>query len=102
MRLRYTRRAQRHIDGIHGYIAERNPDAARRVIQRIRATADLLQEFPLAGHAGLVTGTREMIVVGLPYVIVHRIDPRGGGVLEILGIYHMAQDRARHIRDSNE
>jgi plasmid stabilization system protein ParE len=102
MRLRYTRRARQHIDGIHSYIAERNPDAARRVIQRIRATAELLAEFPLTGHPGLVRGTREMIVVGLPYVIVHRIDPKNDRIMEILGIYHMAQDRARHIRNFND
>jgi plasmid stabilization system protein ParE len=93
MRLRYTSRARRHIDSIQSYIAERNPDAARRVIERIRATAELLREFPFIGHDGLVPGTREMVVVGLPFVIVHRIDPKGEDV-DVLGVYHAAQDRA--------
>jgi plasmid stabilization system protein ParE len=46
------------------------------VIERIRATAELLREFPFIGHDGLVPGTREMVVVGLPFVIVHRINPK--------------------------
>jgi len=35
MKLHYTRRARRHLDGISHYIAERNPDAARQVGARI-------------------------------------------------------------------
>jgi len=93
MRLRYTSRARRHLDGIHTYIAERNPNAARHVIDRIRATAELLREFPKLGHQGLVAGTREMVVVGTPYVIVHRIRSAPADILDVLGIYHAAQDR---------
>ena len=102
MKLRYTSRARRHIDGIYSYIADRNPDAARRVIQRIRATAELLREFPLLGHEGIVPGTREMVVVSLPYMIVHRIDPKNEDIVDILGVYHAAQDRARQISSSNQ
>ena len=93
VKLRYTSRARRHIDGIHSYLSERNPEAARHVAGRIRAIVELLCEFPLLGHEGLVSGTREMVVVGLPYVIVHRIAPSDDDTLEILGVYHTAQDR---------
>jgi plasmid stabilization system protein ParE len=46
MKLRYTRRAQRHLEAIAEYIAERNPDAAGRVGERIRETTVLLRDFP--------------------------------------------------------
>jgi toxin ParE1/3/4 len=98
MRLRYTSRARRHLDNIHSYIVERNPGAARHVIDRIRTTTELLREFPKLGHRGLVAGTREMVVIGTPYVIVHRVEPNPGDVLDILGIYHAAQDRADRDR----
>jgi plasmid stabilization system protein ParE len=56
---------------------------------------DLLREFPLIGHEGLLSGTREIAVPGLPYVIVHRIEREDEESLVILGVYHGAQDRTR-------
>jgi plasmid stabilization system protein ParE len=69
------------------------------VVERIRATAELLREFQFIGHEGIVPGTREMVVVGLPFVIVHWIDPIGATV-DVLGVYHAAQDRTRHRPDN--
>jgi toxin ParE1/3/4 len=91
--LRYTPRARRHLNAIAEYIAEQNPDAARRVGSRIRETIDLLTAFPHMGRVGVMPGTREMVVPGLPYIIVHRIDVREPDTLVILGIYHGAQLR---------
>jgi len=93
VRLRFTRRARRHLDAIAEYIAERNPEAARRVGARIRETIDLLAAFPHMGHEGALTGTREMGVPGLPYIIVYRIENGDEDTLVILGIYHGAQLR---------
>ncbi len=93
MRLRYTLRARRHLDAISEYIIERNPDAARRVGARIRETIDLLVAFPDIGHQGALSGTREMVVPGLPYVIVHRVETGDEDTLVILGVYHGAQLR---------
>jgi toxin ParE1/3/4 len=46
--------------------------------------------FPQMGHSGLLPGTREMVVPGLPYIVVHRSDE---DALVILGVYHGAQLR---------
>jgi toxin ParE1/3/4 len=54
---------------------------------------DLLAAFPNMGHKGQLPGTREMVVPGLPYIIVYRIENREEGELVILGIYHGAQRR---------
>ena len=101
MRLRYTRRAQRHLDNIHNYIHERSPAAATRVIDRIRYRADFLRDFPEMGPVGLVEGTRELVVVGLPYVIVYRITIENPDIVEILGVYHGAQDRTQSLPGSS-
>src|SRR5205085_3035213 len=93
VRLRYTPRARRHLDAISDYIHERNRDAARRVGARIRETIDLLAAFPDIGHEGALPGTREMVVPGLPYIIVHRIEAGAEETLVILGVYHGAQLR---------
>jgi plasmid stabilization system protein ParE len=90
VKLRYTRRALRHLNSIANYIAERNPEAARGVGARIKETIELLSGFPQMGHEGSLPGTREMVVPGLPYIVVHRSDE---DALTILGIYHGAQLR---------
>ena len=93
MRLRYTPQAIRHLDAIAQYISERNPEAARRVGARIREVIDLLRIFPLIGHAGGLSGTRELVVPSLPYIIVYRLEYREENTLVILGVYHAAQLR---------
>jgi toxin ParE1/3/4 len=60
--------------------------------QRIRETMHLLSNFPTIGHEGALQGTREMVVPGLPYIMVHRVEPAEGAVV-ILGIYHGARRR---------
>jgi toxin ParE1/3/4 len=99
VRLRYSRRARRQLDNIHSYIHERNPGAATRVIARIRRSANLLTDFPGLGPYGLVEGTHELVVVGMPYVIVYRMANDRDDIIDILGIYHGAQDRERDLRD---
>jgi plasmid stabilization system protein ParE len=39
-----------------------------------RETIDLLIAFPDIGHKGALSGTREMVVPGLPYVVVYRLE----------------------------
>jgi plasmid stabilization system protein ParE len=63
VRLRFTRRARRHLDAISEYITERNPDAARSVGARIRETICLLAVFPHMGHEGALPGTHEIKAV---------------------------------------
>jgi addiction module RelE/StbE family toxin len=93
MRLRFTRRARRHLEDIAEYISERNPDAARRVGARIRETIELVATFPEMGHSGALATTREIVVQGLPYIVVYRVDRDVSGELVILGAYHGAQLR---------
>ena len=90
MKVRYTLEAIGHIGAIYAYIEARNPEAARRVIARIRATAEQLGEFPHVGHYGLVAGTRELAVRGLPYIIVHELHV---DEVVVIGVFHGAQDR---------
>jgi toxin ParE1/3/4 len=59
VKLRYSEDAIRHIDAIHAYIAERNPIAATRVVERIRVAAERLLPFPEMALAGVVPNARE-------------------------------------------
>jgi plasmid stabilization system protein ParE len=93
MTLRYTRRSQRHLDAIAKYISERDPAAAQRVGARIRESVELLDGFPNMGRDGQLFGTRELIVPGLPYIVVYRAERGREPAVAILGVYHGAQLR---------
>ena len=92
MKVRYTIDAFLHIAAIQSYINERNPVAAIRVVARIRSSAEQLGELPLIGHEGSAAGTREWVVTGLPYIIVHEIDAANDELI-VLAVYHGAQIR---------
>jgi plasmid stabilization system protein ParE len=95
MRVLFTARARRHLNEIFEYLTERNPAAARRVGSRIRQVTALLGYLPHIGRPGVLAGTREMVVPGLPYVIVYRAAQEHDEALVILGVYHCAQQRPR-------
>ncbi len=92
MRLRRTPEALGHISGIQFYIEVRNPDGAARVVRRIWAGMERLADLPNIGRSGVVSGTREWTVPGLPYLIVYEINQAINELL-ILGVFHGAQNR---------
>lgn len=89
MKLRYAGRALREIDAIWKHIAESSPKAAQSVEGRIRAATSRLERFPESGRPGRIDGTRELVVPGLPYVAVYRIEDRG---VLVLAVRHAARD----------
>jgi toxin ParE1/3/4 len=104
MRLRYSRRALRHIDDISTYLEQRSPSATRQISGRIRDAISMLLEFPEVGRSGAKAGTREFPIPGLPYVIVYRVYLPAGdaGELRIAGIYHAARLRPGQARPPKE
>ncbi|WP_238947807.1 type II toxin-antitoxin system RelE/ParE family toxin [Caldimonas brevitalea] len=52
---------------------ERNPLAARDVYDEIVKQSDLLLQHPEIGRPGRVSGTRELVISGFPYVIPYAI-----------------------------
>jgi len=91
MRLRYTPHARGQLEHIAEYIAERDPVASMRVGAQIHKTALFLTEFPLLGHESELSGTREIVVPRIPYVILYRIK-KDKETIEVIGIYHTAQE----------
>ena len=70
------------------FIAEDSVTAAIQVDDVLEASVDHLPEFPESGRPGRLKDTRELIVTGLPYVIVYAID---GDVVKILRVFHTAR-----------
>ena len=88
MRVRWLSIALANLDAEAEYIAEDNPAAAGRVVQRIFRAADLLEKNPALGRPGRVAGTRELVVAETPYILPYRVR---GEVVEILRVFHAAR-----------
>jgi toxin ParE1/3/4 len=88
VRVRWLRTALANLDAEGEYIAEDNPAAAGRVVQRILRAVDLLKENPAMGRPGRVAGTRELVVPEAPYLVPYQVR---GEVVEILRVFHAAR-----------
>jgi len=88
VRVRWLRTAIANLDAEAEYIAEDNPPAAGRVVQKILRAVDLLKKNPAMGRAGRVAGTRELVVAETPYIIPYRVR---GDAVEILRVFHAAR-----------
>jgi toxin ParE1/3/4 len=88
MKLRFTPRARLDLAEIHDYIAQENPQAARRVIAILRKTAEALPSNPLVGRSGRVADTRELAVGRLPFVLAYRLE---ADEVQILSVIHTSR-----------
>lgn len=88
MRSLWTAQALDDLGAIVTHIANDDPDAANRLLDRIEETGSvILPANPLMGRPGRVEGTREF-VVHPSYILVYRVQ---AGRLEILTVRHSAR-----------
>lgn len=83
--IRFTPQAVANLETIRSWIAADDERAADRVLARIRQATEMLGQFPKLGHQGSVTGTRELKVTGLPYLLVYVLHR---GDIDILTVLH--------------
>jgi toxin ParE1/3/4 len=86
--IRWTRWALRRLDEIGAHIEADNPAAAARVVGAIARGVARLGRAPGRGRPGRIRGTRELVVVGTPYIVAYRVHAND---IEILTIQHGAQ-----------
>ena len=79
MRVRWTWPASEDLTHICDYISRDNPAAALRVARTVYQGVESLQQLPQRGRNGRVTGTRELVFPGLPYVAVYEIQRMQSG-----------------------
>jgi toxin ParE1/3/4 len=91
MRVRWSESALTDIDEIFSYIHERNRTAATAVIERIKAVAGLLQDFPEAGHLTDEPSVRIFPTVRHPYLVFYTVNPAEDEIV-ILHVRHGAQE----------
>ena len=90
MRLRWTPAAAEDLESIHTYLSQHHPSFAQPTIRLLYNSARSLRNFTERGRPGTISETRELVLPRLPYIIVYRVTDQ---VIEILRIYHGAQDR---------
>ena len=88
MNIVWSPRAIQHLTHLRSYIARDNPKAANRIASTVVAAVERLAELPNMGRPGRVTGTRELVVSGTPYVIPYRLR---GDQLEVIAVFHSRQ-----------
>jgi len=88
VRVAWTRSATRDLEAIGDFIDRDDSQAAARTVRRILERADILAAHPLLGRPGRVAGTRELVVVGTPFVIPYRVV---GDLVEIIAVFHGAR-----------
>jgi toxin ParE1/3/4 len=66
------------------WVAEHNPWAALDMGDAIHAAIERLADYPAIARPGRVAGTRELVVVGTPYIVVYRVEPSAVVILRIL------------------
>lgn len=88
MRVRWTSDAADDLERIADYIAEDRPDTARRIALDIVQSVDALDTVPNRGRLGRIEGTRELVLVPLPFIAVYEV---GEQEVRVLRILHGAQ-----------
>ena len=89
MLVRWTKPAADDLTHICDYTEERFGSAqARRAAVAIYDAADSLKSIPHRGRSGRKPGTRELMVSGLPFIVVYRA---GKEAVEIVRILHSSQ-----------
>lgn len=88
MRVQWTRPAHRDLEAIGDYLARDAPAAAARLVSRILSQVDRLATFPGIGRVGRVPDTRELVIVGTPFIVPYRVRD---DVVEVLAVYHGAR-----------
>lgn len=92
MQLKWTELAAKDLEQIETYIAtENNHAVAIEIVLRVINSSELvLSGHPKAGRPGRVRGTRELVIDGIPFILVYRIVERSDQV-QILRVLHDAQ-----------
>lgn len=89
MRVALLPRADRDLDDIYDWIAEDDPDAAARHVQRLTAAALSLRDFPMRGMARPEIGESARSLVVGRYLVLYRVED---GRVEIVRFVHGARD----------
>ena len=85
MKIIWTKLAAQDLQQARDYIERDDPEAADSMMQKIAKAVENLQSFQNLGRPGRVKGTRELVVVGTPFLVPYRVKKER---IEILAVMH--------------
>ncbi|MCX7244308.1 MAG: type II toxin-antitoxin system RelE/ParE family toxin [Burkholderiales bacterium] len=88
MQVKWLRNAAKNLNDATEYLVDENPKVAREFFVHIIESVNKLAQFPQLGRSGRVAGTRELVIVGYPYIVPYRIKD---GNVEILRVFHTSR-----------
>ncbi len=88
MKVEWLPEAQRGFTAQVEWIADQDVWAAIDIGDAIQMAVARLADHPAMAREGRVSGTRELLVVGTPYIVVYRIE---AAAVVILRLLHGAQ-----------
>ena len=94
-RLRWSIAAAGDLEEIASYLHLHHPAFATQTVARLYAAAKSLPKHPLIGRIGKVSGTRELVLAPLPYLLVYSVDEEA---IHILRFLHTSRDRSREAQ----
>jgi toxin ParE1/3/4 len=86
--LLWSSKASHQLVAAYDFISEQNRSAAAKQLEIILQAVEQLAHFPEMGHNGRVKGTRELVIVGSPYIVAYRLK---GATVRILALLHRAR-----------
>ena len=90
MRIRWTPPAAADLQSINDYLAEHLPHYREPTLRKIYGKIRALKKAPHIGRPGRIAGTRELLFLPMPYVVVYRVLD---DVIEVWRIWHTSQSR---------
>jgi toxin ParE1/3/4 len=90
VKLQHSQQFLRDVQHECAFLRERSPAAARQLLDRVHSAGERLKQFPECGRAWRHPGARELVLPGLPYIVIYRI--KEGAVVETLKLFHTARD----------
>lgn len=88
MTVYWTPSARNDLIEIFEHIQRDDPRAASGLVDRFDAAVSRLSEHPGLGRPGRVSGTRELIIPRMPYVVAYRVV---GDDVQVLRVLHGAR-----------
>lgn len=88
MHIKWLKKVLRNIEQIHEYIARDNPVAAVRITLKIQQAVSQLADTSYIGRLGRVEGTRELVILQTPYIVIYRIK---GETVQIIRVLHSSR-----------